>query len=282
MEKRIDLYKYISILSIDVATGATICAGFFARYFEVFISLKLYTALWLTVWLIYNVDHLLDGGKLKGNAISIRYKWHYENAHNLWPFCILAAIYLLSLVYALPYPIFIAGLQLGIMVIIYFFIAQTNFIRKFIPKEAFVAALYTGGVFLPIYAQLDYYQTDLLAFMFLFFLLAYSNLCTISLIEHSMDESQNMSSISTQFGQKTTSYIIQTLFVLFFVCLMGSAIFFNDRKYYDFVEVLLLMAGLMYLVYWKRKYLIPEEMYRMIGDTVFLLPAFFMMMRDFQ
>jgi hypothetical protein len=112
--------------------------------------------------------------------------------------------------------------------------------------------------------------------------LAYSNLCTISLIEHSMDESQNMSSISTQFGQKTTSYIIQTLFVLFFVCLMGSAIFFNDRKYYDFVEVLLLMAGLMYLVYWKRKYLIPEEMYRMIGDTVFLLPAFFMMMRDFQ
>jgi hypothetical protein len=283
MELHINWYKYIRLLSLDVATGACICAGFFARYTGLQISLSLYLALFMTVFLIYTVDHLLDAFSVGKNANIERHLWHHENAHSLWPLCVVISGSLAILTFSLPAEIIKYGMHLAGLVIIYFVISQTKKIKKIIPKEAIIAALYSAGVFLPIYALQTYFSIELMCLAFLFFLLSYANLIIISLIEFESDKSQNMVSIATQFGKKTTSLIIHAVFLGMLVVLTVSVILFqNVGNFIDYAEVLLLMGALMYLVYWKRQYLIPEELYRVLGDTVFLLPAFFMWLSDFQ
>lgn len=283
MEIRVNWYKYIRLLSLDVATGACICAGFFARYAGLQISLTVYLALFMTVFLIYTVDHLLDAFSVGKNASIERHQWHFEHAHSLWPLCVVIAGSLAILTFSLPTEIIKYGMHLAGLVFIYFVISQTKRLKRVIPKEAIIAALYSAGVFLPIYALQSYFSIQLMCLAFLFFLLSYANLIIISLIEFENDKSQKMVSIATQFGKKTTGLIIQTVFVLMLVVLIVSVILFqNVGNFIDYAEVLMLMWALMYLVYWKRQYLIPEELYRVLGDTVFLLPAFFMWLSDFQ
>ena len=53
-------YRFINILSIDVAIGAVVNARFFAHLFGVPILHQGLISLGLAIWIIYTTDHLLD------------------------------------------------------------------------------------------------------------------------------------------------------------------------------------------------------------------------------
>lgn len=276
-------YKYIRILSLDIVTGACICTGFVARYAQVKIELDVYMALTCTVWLIYTIDHLLDAHKIGENAQTDRHQWHFEHAHSLWPACLVVTSFLSVICFRLPLEIFRNGISLGVAVFFYFLISQSKHLKPFFPKEIAIAAIYSFGVFLPIFSLQEKPDPALYAMLFCFFLLALNNLLIISLIEVKKDKQQKMNSVAIQLGAKKLTTIINGSFVLVFFTLVTSAVHFStENNFTDYAEVLLLMSIILFTVFYKRKYFIPEELYRVVGDSVFLIPAFFMWINDFQ
>ena len=57
-------YRFLNLISMDVAAGAMVCAAFFAPIFKMELRTDTLVSLGISVWIIYSADHLLDAYKL--------------------------------------------------------------------------------------------------------------------------------------------------------------------------------------------------------------------------
>ncbi|NND15102.1 MAG: hypothetical protein HKN89_02110, partial [Eudoraea sp.] len=69
-------YKYIQAFSIDIALGGVLGALFIARYLGVELDYLVVIELFITVWLIYTFDHLVDSGSGRYDLVAYRHKIH--------------------------------------------------------------------------------------------------------------------------------------------------------------------------------------------------------------
>jgi hypothetical protein len=74
----------MNILSLDVVAGAVAGALFFGEILQVQLSFSVLTALGLTVWIIYTLDHLRDAKQILNVASTDRHRFHQEHFK---PFC---------------------------------------------------------------------------------------------------------------------------------------------------------------------------------------------------
>lgn len=272
MGKIFRLLQYANMLSLDIVAGAVISSAFFAKLLAVSILPFGYITLGLTVWIIYTADHLLDVWKNPKPASTERHRLHQQYFNVLGVILVLALIIVGIEVNFIRQSVLIGGIQLSILVAIYF-IAQKHL--KFL-KEIAAAILYTGGVLIAPFSLLDGgLSPGQLIIVVQFFLTALANLLMFSLFDLKNDFEDSHPSIAISWGESTTMILLTVVFlihaglsVMYFTVYPGSL---------SAGSVILGMNVVLILMVLKRNYFTIDDRYRVIGDGVFLLPSIFIL-----
>src|SRR5690606_25266203 len=103
------IYRLLSVLSMDVAFGACIMAVFIAEIFGVTVPLVTLSALGLSVWIIYTVDHLNDARHIGHASHTQRHYFHQHHFKRLRAAVIAGLVVELLLLYYLPSSIILKG-----------------------------------------------------------------------------------------------------------------------------------------------------------------------------
>lgn len=272
MTKLNRFYRLLNILSIDVVLGAVCCAAWFADYFEVELRIYALICLGLTVWVIYTADHLLDAIKVKGEASTLRHKFHQEHFKELVTVLTVTCVIDFVLLFFLRTQVLHAGIFLICIVVVYLLLSRWLMYLK----EIAVAVLYCGGVLLPALSlkESDIIGTDLFVLLS-FFLTALINVIMFAWFDHALDIRDGNNSFSTKFGKDFTTKLLILLFVLQVVFL---AILLINMSILSFV-VFGSMNGILYILFLRADHFNRAEYYRLLGDAVFLIPALFLLVQ---
>jgi 4-hydroxybenzoate polyprenyltransferase len=261
----------INILSLDIAVGAMICASFFAHVMEVEVLPQGLISLGLTVWMIYTADHLLDARKLEQEASTERHRFHQRHFKSLTLLLIVVALIDVTQIYFLRRKVFMDGLVLAFLVGIYFLVQQ----RIPFLKELLGTLLYTGGVVLIPMSVNDQLSVSTILLILQFGITAWVNLLLFSWIDKPRDEKDKHRSFATTFGYRVTQGVLSFLFVVIAVLVVIQSVFFFDMRA---IAIITLMGIILLLIFWKRDYFEKEDRYRLLGDAIFLLPIFYLIL----
>jgi hypothetical protein len=266
MRPLLRFYQYVNILSLDIAAGAVISALFFAKIFQVQVKPHGLTALALTVWIVYTADHLRDAKKIKHPASTQRHRFHQNHFHFIVAFLALAIVLDVVTIFFIRRQVFEWGLILSAIVILYLLAHQS---LRFL-KEFFIAALYTCGILLlsitvtPITLGMTHYLLILH-----FGCMAWINLVLFSWFDQVFDLQDEQSSFVTVVGERTTQYFLYGIFGFSFCLTILELILAGP-----FIPVLILftMNIVLVLIFVWRTALAKNDLYRLIGDAVFMFP----------
>jgi 4-hydroxybenzoate polyprenyltransferase len=271
MKKILELYKFINILSLDVAAGAVICASFFARVMNIEILPQGLISLGLTVWIIYTADHLLDAKKLKQEASTRRHRFHQQHFKILLLLLVAAVFLDVTQIYFIRSIVFVAGLSLAFFVGIYFLIQQR--IGSF--KELLGTLLYTGGVLLVPLSIKHQLSSSVILLIIQFSIIVWINLLLFSWIDKPRDEKDKHHSFATTFGFIVTRRILLLLFSIAAVLIVVQLVMFPINTLAAWI--LSLMTMFLLLIFLKKDFFEAEDRYRLLGDAVFLLPIIYIL-----
>lgn len=271
MQRILRLYRYVNILSLDIAGGAVISALFFARILDVQILPYGLIALALTVWIIYTADHLRDAKAIKTTASTERHRFHQRNFYVLTIFLAVAACLDLVIILYTRKPVFEWGIYLGGIVILYLVVQRY---LKFL-KETFIAVLYTLGVLLP---SISITEQTLTLSHFLFFIqfttVALINLLIISWYDHDDDLRDQQRSFSTSIGRDA---ITRVIFGFALVDLMIGGFLIVTGFWTYAVVVVIVMCLLHVAILFFAERVRQHDRYRYAADAIFFLPLAFVL-----
>jgi 4-hydroxybenzoate polyprenyltransferase len=271
MLRDLHIYRIINILSLDIAAGAMICASFFARIIHVTILPQGLASLGLTVWIIYTADHLLDAKKLKQDASTERHRFHQRHFRLLFLLLLVAVFVDVAEIYFIRSIVFLTGLALSFLVVIYFLVQQKiGFLKEFLG-----AILYTGGILLIPLSVNNQISVSVILLILQFGITAWINLLLFSLIDQHKDETDRHHSFTTTFGLRLTRTILLFLFgAIVVLTVVQLALFSFEVKA---TLILALMTLLLLLIFIKQDYFEKNDRYRLLGDAVFLLPLIYIL-----
>ncbi len=263
-------YRLVNILSIDIVAGAVISALFFSKLLLVQVKIYGLVALALTVWIIYTIDHLRDARRIRHPASTLRHRFHQENYRTLL-FVLYAAIVIdAATILFIRRQVFEWGLVLSAIVLFYLMIHRS---LRFL-KELFIASLYTAGILL-LSITTTPVQTGMMHYLLIlqFGSIAWANLVLFSWFDHAFDQQDDQNSFVTILGRRTTEILLIALFTLNFIL---AIIQLNLTAPIMAVFTLIAMNSVLLSIFLFRKVLESDELYRPIGDAIFMLPVFFL------
>jgi len=263
----IKAYRYLNLLSIDVALGAVCCALFFAKMLRVRILPYGLIALGFTVWIIYTADHLLDARSIKKNASTTRHRFHQQNfnliAYALACVAIIAGI----LIFFIRQQVLTGGIVLLACVGVYLLVQRyINYL-----KEIVIAVFYTAGVLLPSVMVTDIPISNLPWIVIVQFLIfAFINLLIFSVFDYENDLCDNTISFVTHFGKRAAGVCIWILFAS--ICLLTL---FSSTLSASLI--VLAMAFVLMGIYNLYSWFAKHDRFRLFGDAVFIVPVLYLL-----
>lgn len=268
MQRIIDYYRYLNLLSVDVAVGAAVSALFLTKVFKVEVRPQGYICLGLTVWLIYTLDHLVDAKMLRGEASTKRHRFHQQYFKPIGLMSLLISLTILPLLFLIYTPVLSMGAGLGVLVVVYFIVQR----KLGFLKEVLGALLYCIGVMLPVIALSEKSFNSLLSVTtILFFNTALINLVLFSWFDRDKDMKDNHSSLVTSVGGTASKGILYLLFVL----QLGLIVYAFSSVDASVLLVFASMYLVLVLIFIKDQWFALEDRYRLAGDAVFLIPLIY-------
>lgn len=266
-------WQFIQNLSLDITAGAVISSLFVAKVFGVQLSLNMLFGLGIAIWLIYTIDHLLDGHLASDQPSNRRHAFHQRHKIKLLLLsCLVFLLGLINLDY-LPWATIKFGLVLAAFVLFYFGSLHLLKINKTWHKEILAAIIYTVGVFAAPLSQMDLIRWQEVVFLAQFFLLVMTNLFLFPLYEHEIDQEDRIQSIVTTKGKRFVRSLILVL-VLMNSVLMGFAVL--NGQSYEATMVLFAMNLILFILWkWSSVFQVNER-YRLFGDGIFFLPLIYL------
>jgi hypothetical protein len=263
-------YRFLNLLSIDIAIGAIACGMYFAWLLDVHVRPYALASLGITVWIIYTADHLLDAWKVKVRASTERHRFHQDHFRTLVVLVTVAILIDFILIFFIKRPVLFAGLYMIALVVVYLlFHNKLTFLKEF-----FVALLYCVGVLLPSLTVTDVSLEMSHHILFVsFFLLALINLLLFSLFDKTNDEKDKRQSFVTLFGERTTRRIIIVLSSVNMLLLFY--LFFKWNQMLVVVIPFLMNTALIIIMIFNR-WFEKNGRYRLLGDAIFLLPLLYL------
>ena len=231
----------------------------------------------LTVWIIYTIDHLIDGYKNKEKASIRRHQFHYKNRKAL---IILVALALIITAYTaftyLSVPLIRFGIFLGIGIAAYllaiFLIRNKQWV--IFQKEIFIGVFYTlgiwGGPLSALSFNIDYYQ---LIIIISFLFLAWADMVIYAIYEFVSDENDQHSSFPRMFGIRRSNSFIHILLSIIVLINMTLILFAPNLKYCIAASIMIVMSFLLFLILHFNKSFEKYERYRLLGEFAFAFPA---------
>ncbi len=217
MKQALRVYRFINIMSLDVALGAVTGAAFFASIFHTSLLPQGLAALGISVWIIYSVDHLLDAYRLKNTASSERHQFHQKHQKGILVAVIFFTIVDGAMIFYVRPSVFNAGVLLAGVVVFYLL-----FHRWMYPlKEIAGAVLYSGGVLLPVLSLHRWpVEHPAVYLMIPFFITALINLIAFSWFGLEQDMHDGQLSLVTFIGKRAASFVLAALFAIQFAVLV--------------------------------------------------------------
>lgn len=268
------------ILSIDVISGSCLTSYLVATFLNVQLSLSVYLALGLSVWLIYTLDHLIDAYEIKIIAKTERHRFHqkyFKQLAYIWLF--VAFVNLVIIAFYLPQQTIRLGLLASVFVVSHVIMvkvagSKTHFL---VQKELSVALNFTIGVMVGPVSYLQNFNGLVLFLFSEIFILALLNLMEFSWYDYEEDKSQNQTSIAVLLGKITTHKIIFFLLVLESVLLaVGLYYFPTNWVQFNLLGMLLVFLALAFFPSYFRN----KNRYRLWGDLIFSTPLIFLLLEQ--
>ncbi|MDX5338080.1 MAG: UbiA family prenyltransferase [Cyclobacteriaceae bacterium] len=266
------LWQYVSLLSIDVVLGAMAGQMFFSRLLRVEVEASMFLLLGLAVWSIYTGDHLWDAIQAK-ELRSPRHRFHASHRKSLSLGLILSILAGLALAFQTLglEKEFIWSLMLGIVIFLTMYLLRKAGRASGYLKELSTAVFYVLGIsWIPILrADLKDLLGKPLLFLLFFAALAFMNLWMLAIMDQEDDQAQGFPSMAGLLDSHRL--ILGVRKFNFFLIIIGLAGFILLNSYFrPFASVLLLIALVHYLIFFRAK--ISQEEKRKRMEASFLLP----------
>ena len=264
------LYRWISLLSIDIAVGAGVSSIFFARLFDVHLRVFPIIILVLTVWMIYAADHLLDVSNADVKTLSTRRQFHFLHQRSMIISIVVCLVAVCILTFFLYLKVVVGGLVLMIFSCSYFVLK--NRIKGL--KEIFSGMIYCCGILLAPtlnrVGSLSSYHFETIGAFGLTVLL---NLVLFAYYDHSHDIREKHVSLATLIGIQNTKHLIELLFFIQMILL--SVLLSHAVELYSVMTIILMNLVLMTLFFYKESFE-KNNNFRLIGDAIFLFPVLYL------
>lgn len=275
---RFSIAEFLNSFSILVSLGAFICSRFFAQMAQSEFGYHHSLILALSVWVVYTVDHILDGQKLKELSKANRHYVHYKYSKELTTICALLVvlILILSIVY-LNVSWFIIGLSVAAVTSLHLLInhrLQTKKVSRVFLKEIVIALVVTIGFgVLPLLNGQNFSSKSINGLIIIasLFTLNLCNLLTFSRFDFRSDSLSSFMSIARVLGVRKTTNVI---WVLLFqnVLLLSSLIYFDVLSLVEILTLVTMSSMLLVINVFPRTFAINER-YRFWGDLIYCFPA---------
>lgn len=265
--------------SLPVVFGVPITHLFFAQLFGVNFNWTVSLVLMLAVVLIYTTDHLIDGYKWKDNSHTLRHFIHYKyaKAMKLVIFVSAAALIYFGLQFNSDIKKF--GYVIAFITALYLILNAKGvkaFRSTLVLKELFIALVVSACfVLLPLFQgglEIELYQVMLFIG---FGMLNFGNLMMFTYFDFETDKLAGFKELNGEVksaGIKRISIVILCISLLF-----NSTLMFI----YSFNALAVLIVILMHIslltIYWKEKYFMVKERFRLAGDMIYVLPAIYLL-----
>lgn len=276
MGKILNKVKVLQFLSIDICLGTVVLSAFIGEILSVQFSVIEYTALALSVFLIYNADHLLDIKKTNRKDLSIRRYFFLKYRYVITVALAIVSIILLFTLQFLPVSVVENGLFLTLLVVIYF-LSIHLVSKKFYHKEVSAAIIYTLGIFVLPYSHLNAKpNVEFFLLMIQIFLLAFLNLLVFSKYDKANDLMAKQPSLATSIDNESMTVLIRALGVINFVLPLTLIIYSVQIGQSILPQLLILMMCLGTILISSFMHVFRKsDLYRTIGDTLFILPILY-------
>jgi hypothetical protein len=259
--------------SLEVALGAVVMSMVVASTAGTYVPSSVYFSLFLAVWFIYILDRLFDAKKILAKASNPRHHFYQQHFGHLLSLLVLIGCTGLFSLFYLPAIILLYGvLVMGscLLYLLWVFLSARS-----LPKEVIVAVLYTTGISLaPRALTNDGPQLQDLLFFLVIFLIALINLILFSRHEQQYDLADKQVSFITTWSPKHVDFFLKSAFVLAFLGIVCFS-FVQTSPAVGYLQISLgAMLAVLWWLYQRMTYLENALVYRLIGDGIFLIPAF--------
>jgi 4-hydroxybenzoate polyprenyltransferase len=269
------LYYYIRLLSIDIVAGTLAGVVFAGKFLDVEIPRHYYTILAVSVWLIYLIDHLMDGVKRGKESTNPTYLFFYHYKIPIILFSLLLAVFDFRLVlYRLEPEIIQFGLVLAAALFFYFLLNAfpVKIAKGLFVKELWIGIIYAAGIWGgPFLYAGDKILPGQFMIVTAYFLMVISNVLIYSFKEYNADITAGDNTFAVQFGRKITKSITLSFLTLAIILILLDILLFGNLLGLQ-IFVLLFMSGLlMSLTLFGESYL-KNMCIGCLADAIFLLP----------
>ena len=268
-------FNFINTYSILVAVGSFSSYLFFSDLFNVKPNYIVASGLSIGLWVIYTLDHLLDGLSIGVNASSVRHREHFLK-HKLITRLILSGLLsLIGLSFWLPETYYNYIVFLCVLTLLHFWINYTlsvRFIALRYFKEVFVAFVVTiGFVITPTFeAQSDINVNQVICVFLFFYLINLSNLFLFSYFDKERDQKDNMITIAQFYGLEKLGGLIYLGIGVSFIVLVISFMY-GHIVGVSFLIFLAMQTTLLGIIIFP-SFFRTNDRYRFFGDLIYLYP----------
>ena len=269
------ILNFINTYSILVAIGSLSSYLFFSNLFDVKPNYVLALGLSLSLWIIYTLDHLLDGLSIGKDASSIRHREHFLKHKQMIRWMLFSLIILIGLSFWVPqvyygYVLFLFILTLLHFCINYFLSRKYTFLRYL--KEIFVALVVTiGFVITPLVGNEESLNLTQLIYIFIiFYFINLSNLLIFSFFDRDRDHRDNMLTIAHLYSHRKLKRLIYLGIGMSTTILVISYIN-GHLTLISFFVFASMQLTLLFITSFP-SYFKFSDRYRFFGDLIYLYP----------
>jgi len=256
---------------VDVAIGSMGSSILATKVLHTSLPWVYWIILPLCVWIIYTSDHLLDAAKLKENALMERHAFHFKYRRSLTIVLGLTTVLTICLILShLTKNMILFGCCTLFVVVVYLLTNHfANRVFKFFPREIIVAAGYIAGTWgIPLMTKYPFINRTELTTLLSYFLIILCIPLLYSMYEYEADKSGGFISFATTFGIKITGIAVW----IFLTVSIGISLFAMMQSHHGYNLMMIAMAAYLLPVLSFQKKLIRNENYRVISDSVNMLP----------
>ncbi|MEO9966176.1 MAG: hypothetical protein ABJF11_10330 [Reichenbachiella sp.] len=268
------IYLIISVarwLSLDVALGGVIFTLASGKVAELNLPWTVVAALGCCIWLIYTLDHLIDGNSLDRSPSIPRHNFHRKFRKPIFVLFSIVAGFGLWLLFYLPYLTLVYGcIMLGLVGL--YFLSIWLF-KIYFAKELFIAILYSCGIFLGIFSMKASIDFPIYVMFFQTMIMAFINLLLFSYFELENDVKDGHRSWVTYFGVSKTVIHLKALFALLIVSIISSLLYFKSVELIAMEAIFMGMGATLFMIFARQELFTDHERFRWIGDLVFSFPV---------
>jgi hypothetical protein len=227
-----------------------------------------------SIWVVYSIDHIIDGYKQNATEKDNRHRFIYDNRSKIIPILVFTTILAFSIsLYIFPTQLIIYGFILVALSGIYLMII--NFFK--IPlKELFASFIFAVGIwFLPFFYSDNFHLQYILSFT-LYFLLVFFNIIYLAIAEFDYDKKHQFNGMVHSIGLKSAKKLLIFLLILQ-TSIIGTLFYFQAPFKFMALVLLMLIAEIFILFYFEK--LKKNDWHRQAADGVFILGCIYPLMK---